>query len=67
MGEIISLTDRRRAQAKTAQKQHTGAPVTLLKSDKDFDERIERIKGSIARINALMAELRSTASTETVD
>jgi hypothetical protein len=50
MGDVINLADRR--QEKAEQKNRKSP------EDTDSQERVERIKTSIARINALIVELR---------
>lgn len=49
MGDVIQF-----------RKKSAPKPTTQKEADADLQIRIDRIKSSIARINALMAELRST-------
>ena len=58
MGDVINLADR---QQKKVEQKIEKSPWKTTDSQKndDLQERIERIKASINRINTLMAELRS--------
>jgi hypothetical protein len=56
VGDVVSFSEHK---ARKEQKKAQSKQIP----DKDFDERIERIKLSISRINQLMAELRSASYT----
>lgn len=56
MGKVISLHDVRKRKAETGQKEE------IASNTGDLDERIERLRASIIRVNQLIAELRPNSN-----
>ena len=54
MGDVVSLGEFRNKKDAAKMKKVNSSTVM----DKDLQERVERIRGSISRINELLAELR---------
>ena len=58
MGDVINLADRRQEKAEQ-EIEKIPWKTTDSQKDNDLQERIERIKASLNRLDAIMAELRS--------